>query len=296
MQLSATDFAKMKLCVIWACFLVSVAMAAWTAEDHEIFSLNQKIRDDLGLDVTFYLWLGLDGPNVAANEISKAYRKKSRQLHPDKVTGLRKVKRAAEERFQRLSLVGNILRDQLLKKRYDYFLAKGFPQWKESGWLYLKFRPGFVLTLVIIWVLVSSLQLVALRISRAQDFKRVVELKDQIKRHAWGGSMLPPTDGSTRKVVNQETGREFVVTPDGAVGLLVDGAVELVDENTINTNPGFSESLFVKVPLFFYKHSIGRIWPAKKTEEVKPPTKKKKPQAKGEKVVLPSGKTIRKRK
>ena len=89
-------------------------------------------------------------------EITKAYRKLSRKLHPDKfASASRSDKKKANERFQRLSLVGNILKDQSLKRRYDYFYTKGFPKWKGTGYYYSKFRPGVIFTLIILYVLVG---------------------------------------------------------------------------------------------------------------------------------------------
>ncbi|ABN68450.1 predicted protein, partial [Scheffersomyces stipitis CBS 6054] len=236
--------------------LFSLVVASnWTPEDYEIFSLNDKIKKDLGSDITFYSWLGLEnGPKATLKEISKAYRKKSRALHPDKYG-------SASQRFQRLSLVGNILRDQSLKKRYDYFLDKGFPKWRGTGYLYSKFRPGFLLTIAIVFVLVGGFHFVALRISRNQDFKRISEMKEQMKVQAWGGSQIPPTDGSDRKVINEANGRAFRVKNDGRVYLIdIDSNEDVmeIDEHSINRYPGFKDSLFFKVPAYLWNKSVAR--------------------------------------
>lgn len=302
----------MKVFGVIAAFLatLSVVLAVnWSPEDYEIFSLNDKIKQDLGTATTFYSWLGLD-TGATLKDITKAYRKKSRALHPDKFSGSRKLKKQAEERFQRLSLVGNILRDQSLRKRYDYFLAKGFPVWKDTGYFYSKFRPGFFLTVGIIFILVSLLHMVALRINRKQDYKRVSELKHQIKQQAWGGSMIPPADGSDRKVMNEANGRLFLVLVDGSVNLIDTDENENqilmpLDENDINVTPGFKESLFYKVPCGIWNLTIGKLTsktidtsvtyenPNKKSTpaaESKKPAVKKAPR--GEKIELPNGKVI----
>ncbi|KAL1304802.1 hypothetical protein AAFC00_003730 [Neodothiora populina] len=63
------------------CFVALVA--AWTKEDHEIF----RVRDELvaleGENSTFYSFLGIK-PSASRDDINKAYRKKSRTIHPDK--------------------------------------------------------------------------------------------------------------------------------------------------------------------------------------------------------------------
>lgn len=111
-------------------------------------------------------------PNANQDDINKAYRKKSKQLHPDKVkrsfiannsrTPLDKTKgkkpgvhaskgpsqrqisnavKEANDRSARLNLVANILRGPV-RERYDHFLKNGFPTWKGTGYYYARFRPG----------------------------------------------------------------------------------------------------------------------------------------------------------
>lgn len=288
--------------------LMVVGAVNWSPEDYEIFSLNDKIKLDIGADTTFYSWLGLE-PASSVKEITKAYRKKSRNLHPDKFTGSKKLKKQAEERFQRLSLVGNILRDQSLRRRYDYFLAKGFPVWKGSGYFYSKFRPGFFLTAGILFLLVSLLHIIALRINRKQDFKRVSEMKNQIKQQAWGGSMIPPSDGSDRKVMNEANGRLFLVLVDGSVNLIDSDEnnnqiLMPLDENDINVSPGFKDSLLFKVPCKLWNLTGGKLTsktidtsvtyvnPNKNAPAPSEAKKAVKKAPRGEKIELPNGKII----
>lgn len=249
---------------VFASFLVLAEASNWLPEDYEIFSLNDKIEQDLGKGTNFYSWLDLpQGPKATLQEISKAYRKKSRLLHPDKVAKS-SLKKKAEERFQRLSLVGNILRDQSLKRRYDYFYSKGFPRWKGTGYYYSKFRPGFFLTIFLLFIIVGGIHYVAMKISRKQDFKRLQDLKGQTKKQAWGGSQIPPSDGSSRKVFNESTGKQFMVTADGSVSLVVsppksESYLVSLDENDINLNPSFKESLYFKVPSKLWNMSLGKL-------------------------------------
>lgn len=298
----------------FALALAAFVAANWLPEDYEIFSLNDKLKGDLGLETTFYSWLKLEkGAKATTDEINKAYRKLSRALHPDKIKGKsKKAKKLAEERFQRLSLVGNILRDNSKRQRYDYFLKKGFPKWKGTGYYYSRFRPGFVLVLFLLYVIVGTFHFVSLKISRKQDFKRIAALKEGIKYQAWGGSYIPPLDGSSRKV-QAPNGKEFMVSPTGDVSLIEESeegdVLVLVDENDINVNPSLKETLLFKLPAALWNKSLGSLSGYKidttvvhknttrKEKEAPEKKKKKKSSAKkGEKVELPNGKVIYSRK
>ena len=96
--------------------------------------------------------------------MTKAYRKKSRELHPDKarqsyinnfeknqkkVGGKKQpsnkeieahVKKVTAA-YQRLSVVATMLKGAE-RERYDHFLRNGFPAWRGSGYYYERFRPG----------------------------------------------------------------------------------------------------------------------------------------------------------
>lgn len=290
--------------------LLTCAFAAnWMPEDYEIFNLKDLIEGDLGSGTTFYSWLGLSkGSKSSLEEINKAYRKRSRQIHPDKFHSAKKsVKKKAEERFQRLSLVGNILRDQSLKKRYDYFLDKGFPKWKGTGYYYSRFRPGMGTTVIFLYVLVGLFHFVSVKINRKQDYKRVVQLKEQIKSQAWNGSILPPEDGSDRKITNSMNGKEFIVHNSGEVSLFEtaeDGSpiYHPIDENQIRVDIGFKDTIFFKLPVFFYNQTLGRFLGQIDTSEKLPEPKtlendsskktKKKNNNKGDRIELPNGKVI----
>lgn len=295
---------------------VCVVSALWSNEDYEIFSLNDKVRKDLGSDTTFYSWLGLlKGPKSTKDEIAKAYRKLSRKSHPDKFRGKsRKEKRHAEERFQRLSAVGNILKDKALKQRYDYFYKKGFPTLKGTDYLYSRFRPGIVLTLILLFVVVSAFQYTALRISRKQDHKRIASLIEEIKLLAWGNSLIPPLDGLARRV-QSPMGKEFLVSSMGEVSLIdVDEKgnefLAPLDAGDINLSPSFKESYFYLLPCRLWNCTFGYLTGAKidttynyvnpdqkkKIAEEVTEKRKKKNHQKGERVELPNGKVIYSRK
>ncbi|KAK6459049.1 DnaJ domain-containing protein [Scheffersomyces xylosifermentans] len=291
--------------------LAFVSAAQWSPQDYEIFSLNDKIKKDLGQEYSFYSWLGLEqGPKATTKEITKAYRKLSRTLHPDKYKGSsRKERKHAEERFQRLSLVGNILRDVSLRKRYDYFLDKGFPERRGTGYYYSKFRPGFIATVFIVFIIIGTFHFVGLTINRRQDFKRIADMKNQVKSQAWGGSLIAPNDGSDRRLTNEATGKTFVVKNDGSVFVVdTDNNDELIeiDEHDINVEPGFKESLFFKIPVYIWNNTVGKFTSLsvdttivyqnqhKKIFELPDDDKKKtkKKTQRGNKIELPNGKVV----
>lgn len=296
---------------------VCIVAALWSNEDYEIFSLNDKVRKDIGPGTTFYSWLGLlQGPKATKDEIAKAYRKLSRKNHPDKFRGKsRREKKRAEERFQRLSAVGNILKDKSLRQRYDYFYKNGFPTLKGTDYLYSRFRPGIVLTLIVLFVVISAFQYATLRISRKQDHKRMTALIDEIKVLAWGNSLVPPLDGLARRV-QSPSGKEFHVSPVGEVSLIDEDEkgkefLAPLDAADINLKPNFKETFFYLLPCRLWNYTLGYVTgvnidttytyvsPERKQqirEEVAEKKKKKKSSQKGEKVELPNGKVIYSRK
>ncbi|CCA77258.1 hypothetical protein PIIN_11902 [Serendipita indica DSM 11827] len=82
-------------------------VAAWSKEDYEIFDLVTAVENSEGKGTTFYSWLGVTEKANSA-EITRAYRKKSLDLHPDKNHGVP----GANERYARLGVVAQILRSE----------------------------------------------------------------------------------------------------------------------------------------------------------------------------------------
>ncbi|KAK4196955.1 hypothetical protein QBC40DRAFT_286400 [Triangularia verruculosa] len=147
--------------------LLTPLSAAWTKEDREIFRVRDELLAHEGPEITFYDFLGVK-KGASHDDINKAYKKKSRELHPDKVRQQlqaqrnkeKKAKKAAglvtkppsahelkvavkraSERQARLSIVADVLRGPG-RDRYDYFLTNGFPTWKGTEYYYNRYRPG----------------------------------------------------------------------------------------------------------------------------------------------------------
>ncbi|KIV77604.1 hypothetical protein PV11_09393 [Exophiala sideris] len=152
--------------------------AAWSKDDYEIFKLKDEVEAAEGSDVSFYDILGVK-PSATVDEIGKAFRKKSRALHPDKVKHsyvasrstptpkkagekkksgvhvskgpsereIQRFTKQAGERYSRLGVVANILKGPQ-RERYDFFLQHGFPAWRGTGYYYTRYRPGLGTVLV----------------------------------------------------------------------------------------------------------------------------------------------------
>ncbi|KAI1098704.1 hypothetical protein F4804DRAFT_115156 [Jackrogersella minutella] len=153
--------------------VLSPLTAAWTKEGREIFRLRDEIAQYEGPEITFYDFVGVTA-RATQDEINKAYRKKSRELHPDKVkqkltserarqaaksksgkgkkpgvtvtkpptqSEIKAAIKAASDRQARLSIIANILRGSG-RARYDHFMSNGFPTWKGTEYYYSRYRPG----------------------------------------------------------------------------------------------------------------------------------------------------------
>lgn len=187
------------------------------------------MRDELlaheGAGMTFYEFLGVP-PTASLDDINKAYRKRSRLLHPDKVKQQLQAQRVqqakqkskekggkqpgttvskapstsevkaavkrASERQARLSIVANILRGPD-RDRYDHFLSNGFPTWKGTEYYYSRYRPGLGTVLFGVFVVAGGgAHYVALYMGwrRQREF---VERYIKFARHAaWGDNMVIP--------------------------------------------------------------------------------------------------------
>jgi curved DNA-binding protein CbpA len=154
-------------------------------------------------------------PNANQEQITKAYRKKSRILHPDKVKrafvanyskdkskakskqgvnvnkgpSQREITAAvkdADARSTRLNLVANVLRGPG-RERYDHFLRHGFPLWKGTGYYYSRFRPGLGSVLAgLFLVFGGGAHYAALILGWKRQREFVDRYIRQARRAAWG--------------------------------------------------------------------------------------------------------------
>lgn len=202
---------------LFAVAILLALAAAWTKEDHEIFQLRDEIMAKEGPNVTFYDFLEVK-PTANQEDINKAYRKRSKQLHPDKAkrafiansatTSSKDKKKGdkpgvhvskgpserqiaafykeATERSARLNTVANILRGPS-RERYDHFLKHGFPKWKGTGYYYSRFRPGLGSVLIGLFVVFGG---VGHYVALVLGYRRQRDFMERYIRHArkaaWG--------------------------------------------------------------------------------------------------------------
>ena len=171
---------------------------------------------DCSLIESCFFWTDFLGarPNANQDDLNKAYRKKSRFLHPDKVKrafiansakdkakakkganqgpSKREINNAvkeAHERSARLNVVANILRGPS-RERYDYFLKNGFPKWKGTGYYYSRFRPGLGSVLAgLLLVFGGAGHYAALVLGWKRQREFVDRYIRQARRAAWGDEL-----------------------------------------------------------------------------------------------------------
>lgn len=114
------------------------------------------------------------------------------------------VVKKATERYQRLTVVANILKGEG-RERYDHFLNNGFPTWRGTGYYYKRFRPGLGTVLLGLFIVGGGgAHYGALLLG----WKRQREFVDRYIRHArraaWGDEIgirgIPGLDGSPAPV------------------------------------------------------------------------------------------------
>jgi len=238
----------MKTIQLFSLLLLALATLsfAWTKEDHEIFRLRDDIISHEGPDTTFYSFVGVQ-PGASSDAIEKAYRKRSRQLHPDKAvqaaiaarslpkksTGKKpgvtvtkaasakektQITKEVTERYARLSVVGSILRGPS-RQRYDHFLRNGFPRWRGSGYYYERFRPGLISVLLGLLVTFGgAIHYGAMYISAKRQREFVQRYISHARRTAWGNESGVPginegVGGSSYAPPPEEMNNEAMAMP-----------------------------------------------------------------------------------
>ena len=194
---------------------------------------NFRIRDEIAAHetnpaATFYEVLDIS-PSASLDDINKAYRQKSRSLHPDKIAQQLRSDRAkiakkqakdnkksddapskpptqaetklavklASDRQARLSLIANILRGPG-RDRYDHYLANGFPLWKGTDYYYNRYRPGLGTVLTGLFLVGGgAIHYLVLYMSWRRQKEFVQRYIKFARDTAWGGSLgIPGVDAA----------------------------------------------------------------------------------------------------
>ncbi|KAG6866443.1 hypothetical protein C0991_003961 [Blastosporella zonata] len=238
--------------------VLATTVLAWEKEDHEIFDIVSELEAAEGKGTTFYSWLKV--PSTASTpEISKAYRKMSMQLHPDKNPDVKGI----HERFARLGVVATILRNKESRKRYDFFYKNGVPKWRGTGYYYQRFRPGLGSVLGFLVILTSGLQLLVQRLNYKKDLERIQRFVQQAKAAAWGPKAIP-LEGQRKVKVNLGGGEDggnnrwidMVVDGEDVYILDPSGNMDLLDASAA-TYPTVSNTWF----LALVTSLVGKVYP-----------------------------------
>ncbi|KAL9115477.1 MAG: hypothetical protein Q9227_000798 [Pyrenula ochraceoflavens] len=212
--------------VFFDCFVVTLTLTIDT--DHEIFRLKDEVEAAEGQGVSFYDFVGIKS-SATQEELNKAYRKKSKQIHPDKVKQtfiarhstkkkpgskkgvhvnkppsqkeITRITKQASDRFSRLGVVINILRGPG-RERYDHFLANGFPTWRGTGYYYKRYRPGIGTVLIGLFLVGGGAAHYAfLYLSWSQQRQFMEKYIREARKAAWGDETgvrgIPGLSGST---------------------------------------------------------------------------------------------------
>jgi len=160
-------------------------------------------------------------PSASFAEVGRAYRKKSVALHPDKNPGVK----GAPERFARLGVIAQILRNREGRERYDFFYKNGVPKWRGTGYYYQRYRPGLGSVMIFLIVVTSGLQFVIQRLNYKRDLERIERFVREARLAAWGPKMVP-VEGKRKVKVN--LGGRVYVDEDGnpVPGKYIDMVVE----------------------------------------------------------------------
>ncbi|KAH6691544.1 DnaJ domain-containing protein [Plectosphaerella plurivora] len=212
--------------------LMTTLAAAWSKEDREIF----RIRDEIvahqeNPQASFYELLGVS-QKASIDDITKAYRKITRSLHPDKVKQQLKAERnklkkegkavkpptqkeisaavkTASDRQTRLGLVRKILSGPD-RDRYDHFLRHGFPAWKGTNYYYDRYRPGFGTAVFGVFAFIGGAIHYLVLVMNHKKHRDFIERYIKFARdQAWGDNLsIPGVDSAPKPVVAEEEEEE----------------------------------------------------------------------------------------
>lgn len=253
---------------IFLSILLGVVLC-WSNEDIEIFKLQSLLKQFSPVSDSFYDLLSIDS-KASIKEVSKKFKKLSLKYHPDKAGNGKE----ANDYYEFLQLASSILRDGQKKKIYDYYLNKGFPKYIDNKWGFYKFKPGTVFAFSVVLIIIGVFHYISLLISYNSNLKRTEKLVNEIK------SMdSNPMDFKEKRVIHPVLNKEFLIRVDGVFLVEKVGNWDDFTENFIRIDssnlekPDWRDSLFIRIPVYLWNSSIGRL--AFKINLIKPKLEKK---------------------
>ncbi|GAA5824214.1 hypothetical protein JCM10212_002911 [Sporobolomyces blumeae] len=258
---------------------------AWTNEDHELFDIVSALEGAEGKGTNFYSFLNVT-KSASEKEINKAYRKRSLELHPDKNPNDKKI----EDRFARLGLITNILRDAEKRQRYDFFYENGVPKWRGTGYYYSRYRPGLGSVVAGLAIFSLFVQYLFLYLTARVQKMRITAFRTQALEAAWGPTKKPQPGKKKLKVKTGDQGDPLGLPgvnggkPIGAgstIEMTIEGEQVFIVENRKETL--LTEDLAVKptwqdtwlpsliIPRFFPSLSNAKKSRKRKLVQKKPP-------------------------
>ncbi|KAF9586676.1 hypothetical protein BGW38_010170 [Lunasporangiospora selenospora] len=243
---------NLALLMLLALLALVQCVAAWEEGDFEIFDLVDALEKDQGSDVSFYSWIGVAKDTPKA-DIERAFRKKSRTLHPDK----NKAK-GAQERYARLSSIIAILRDDRKRERYDFFLKNGVPRWRGSAYLYSRHRPGLKAVTVFLLFIASGFQYLGRYVGYMQERRRMSRMIEQYKemtREKYQKTLDGPLTGRQRRA--GQTSETATPPPEASPMYAVNQYGEEIELTLDNIHsPKVKDLVIFRIPFWIAKLAL----------------------------------------
>ncbi|KAI9341099.1 hypothetical protein BDR26DRAFT_836949 [Obelidium mucronatum] len=171
----------MKLLAFLLLLVCATLALAWEKEDFAIFDLHDKLvkikGEKDGKRIDFYKVLDISR-TATPIQLSRAYRKQSLELHPDKNPAPE-----AAQLYALLTSIHGVLKDKEMRERYDAHLKKGIPTWRGTGYFLARYKPGlpFILTFVVLAISVSQylIQYTQYYLAKKKTETEVVEVVEE---------------------------------------------------------------------------------------------------------------------
>ena len=156
--------------------LIFKLVLAFDEDDYQIFKITDTLRDVIGPDANFYSALEVT-QDADERQITKNYRKKSLEHHPDKSSSEESAKI-----YKALTSIVSILKNTKLRAKYDKHLKKGLPKWRGTDYYYDFFEPGIIFIVSFILAAVSVAQYIILWIFYRRKIQFVKERNEETNK------------------------------------------------------------------------------------------------------------------